>query len=147
MTTQLNTPGPDLACIEGVHALTDVTGFGLAGHTLEMARAAGLSARLNMRQIPVLQGVRQWAEQGTITGASGRNWAAYGPEVMLGAHISTVDRDLLTDPQTSGGLLIACAPDVVGKVMDTLARHGFGQAAEIGEMDSRMTSGHALGID
>lgn len=147
VTTQLNTPGPDLACIEGVHALTDVTGFGLAGHTLEMARAAGLSARLNMRQIPLLQGVRQWAEQGTVTGASGRNWAAYGAEVMLGAHISTVDRDLLTDPQTSGGLLIACAPDVVGKVMDTLASHGFGQAAEIGEMDTRMTSGHALGIN
>jgi selenide,water dikinase len=147
VTTQLNAAGPDLAKIDGVHALTDVTGFGLAGHSLEMARASGLTARLNMDRIPLLQGVREWAAQGMVTGASSRNWAAYGSEVSLGSHIASLDRDLLTDPQTSGGLLIACTPDSVAKVMDTLARHGFGQATEIGEMAPRADSGHALCID
>jgi selenide,water dikinase len=147
VTTQLNVAGPDLAQIEGVHALTDVTGFGLAGHSLEMARAASLTAHLNMAQVPLLQGVREWAAQGMVTGASARNWAAYGSDVAWGSHLSALDRDLLTDPQTSGGLLVACAPQAVAQVMDTLARHGFEQASEIGEMGPRMTTGHALGID
>jgi selenide,water dikinase len=147
ITTQLNVAGPDLAQIDGVHALTDVTGFGLAGHSLEMARAAGLTARLDMTRIPLLKGVREWAAQGMLTGASARNWAAYGAEVALGAGIDELDRGLLTDPQTSGGLLISCAPEAVATVMDTLSRHGFGQASEIGEMCPRMTSDHALCID
>lgn len=147
VTTQLNAAGPDLAHIDGVHALTDVTGFGLAGHTLEMARAAGLTARLNMAHIPLLQGVRKWAAQGMVTGASARNWTAYGSEVVLSPHLGALDRDLLTDPQTSGGLLVACAPEAAARVLETLRRHGFEQAADIGEMGPRMASGHALCID
>jgi selenide,water dikinase len=147
VTTQLNVAGPDLAQIDGVHALTDVTGFGLAGHSLEMARAAGLTAHVNMAHVPLLDGVREWAAQGWVTGASGRNWTAYGHEVTLSAGLGELDRNLLTDPQTSGGLLISCAPQAVASVMSCLSRHGFGQAAIIGEMGQRATSGHALAVD
>ena len=120
------------------------SGFGLAGHTLEMARGAGLTAHLRMSQVPVMAGVRVWAEQGMVTGASGRNWAAYGDEVSLDAGLSAVDQALLTDPQTSGGLLVSCAPQAVGQVMDVFQRHGFEHAVEVGEMQTRHPSGKAL---
>ena len=133
-TTALNTPGPDLAALDGVHALTDVTGFGLAGHALEMARGAGLQARIDWRAVPLHPGVRAWAEQGFVTGASGRNWAGYGAQVSLPAGFAEVDRALLTDPQTSGGLLVACAPSALDAVQAVFARHGFAQAAVVGAM-------------
>ncbi|MCL1961091.1 MAG: selenide, water dikinase SelD [Desulfovibrionaceae bacterium] len=133
-TTRLNTPGPDLAQIAGVHALTDVTGFALAGHALEMARGAGLTARIDWPAVPLLPGVRELAARGMVTGASGRNWAAYGHEAALPAGFADADRALLTDPQTSGGLLAACAPDALDAVLAVFARHGFGQAAVIGQM-------------
>jgi selenide,water dikinase len=133
-TTRLNTPGPALAALPGVHAMTDVTGFGLLGHTLEMSRGAGLTARLGLANLPWLPNVRALAEQGMITGASGRNWASYGAAVRLGTGVDDVSRALLTDPQTSGGLLVACAPDAVDAVLKTLAAQGFGQAAVVGEM-------------
>jgi len=132
-TTRLNTPGPELAAIEGVHALTDVTGFGLAGHTLELARGADLSIELEWAKVPVLQGVRELAQAGLVTGASGRNWAAYGAEVALPAAFAEAERALLTDPQTSGGLLVSCAADSVAQVLHTFRQHGFGQAAMIGQ--------------
>ena len=131
-TTQLNTAGPDLAALDGVHALTDVTGFGLAGHTLEMARGAGLDAHIHWPRVPLLGDARALAAAGAVTGASGRNWAGYGAEVELGAALDGVDRALLTDPQTSGGLLVSCAPDAVPAVLDVFRRHGFDAAAEIG---------------
>ncbi|MFZ9254807.1 MAG: selenide, water dikinase SelD, partial [Hylemonella sp.] len=112
-TTQLNTPGPDLAALEGVHALTDVTGFGLAGHALELARGAGCTVHIDWARVPLLDGVRQFAAQGLITGASGRNWTAYGQEVTLPAGFADADQALLSDPQTSGGLLVSCAPECV----------------------------------
>jgi selenide,water dikinase len=133
-TTRLNTPGPDLAQIAGVHALTDVTGFALAGHALEMARGAGLTARIDWPAVPLLPGVRELAARGMVTGASGRNWAAYGHEAALPAGFADADRALLTDPQTSGGLLAACAPEALDAVLAVFARHGFGQAAVIGQM-------------
>ncbi len=133
-TTKLNTPGPELAAIEGVHALTDVTGFGLAGHALEMARGAGSCIRLDMARVPLLPGVRELAAQGMVTGASGRNWAAYGAEVRLSASVQAVDKALLSDPQTSGGLLVACAPEAVDQVLAVFQRHGFAAAAEVGEI-------------
>ncbi len=132
-TTRLNTPGPELARIEGVHALTDVTGFALAGHALELARGAKLAVEIEWKQVPVLEGVRGLAEAGFVTGASGRNWAAYGSEVALPQGFAEADQALLTDPQTSGGLLVACAPDSVDQVLDVFRRHGFGQAAVIGQ--------------
>jgi selenide,water dikinase len=132
-TTKLNTPGPELAALEGVHALTDVTGFGLAGHALELARGAGLSLKIDWKKVPLLEGVRELARAGFVTGASGRNWAGYGADVAVASSLDEADRALLTDPQTSGGLLVSCAPESVGQVMDVFRRHGFGAAAVIGE--------------
>ena len=133
-TTQLNRPGPDLAELDGVHALTDVTGFGLLGHTLELARGAGLSAHLQADALALLPGVLPFAQQGVVTGASGRNWASYGAHIQLGAHISDVQRAVLTDPQTSGGLLVSCRPEVADQVLAIFARHGFDAARIIGKM-------------
>ena len=133
-TTALNTPGPALAALEGVHAITDVTGFGLAGHTLEMARGAGLQAQLDWHAVPLHPGVRALAEQGFVTGASGRNWAGYGAEVSLPADFAEVDRALLSDPQTSGGLLVACDASALDAVQAVFASHGFEQAAVVGRM-------------
>ncbi len=134
VTTQLNTPGPALAALDGVHAMTDVTGFALAGHALEMARGASCTVKIDWQSVPFLSGVRALAEQGCITGASGRNWAAYGHEVRLPAGFSSVDQALLTDPQTSGGLLVSCAPSEVDKVMAVFRQFGFDAVAEIGHM-------------
>jgi selenide,water dikinase len=133
-TTRLNTPGPDLAALPGVHALTDVTGFGLAGHALEMARGAHCDVRLDWSAVPLMDGVRTLAAQGFVTGASGRNWAGYGADVVLPAAFAAEDRALLTDPQTSGGLLVSCAPSALDDVLAVLRRHGFGQAAVIGSI-------------
>jgi len=133
-TTRLNTPGPELAGLDGVHALTDITGFGLAGHGLELARGAKAQLSIDWARVPLLPGVREMAAQGFITGASGRNWAGYGADVGLPAGFADEDKALLTDPQTSGGLLVACDAASVGAVMDVFARHGFATAAEIGEI-------------
>jgi selenide,water dikinase len=135
-TTKLNKPGKALAELAGVHALTDVTGFGLLGHLLELARGAKLSAHLDMQRIPLLPGVAQLAHDGFFTGASGRNWDAYGADVDLGAAITDTQRVLLTDPQTSGGLLVSCDPDSVDEVLALFAREGFGHAAVIGRMEA-----------
>jgi len=133
-TTRLNTPGPDLAALDGVHALTDITGFGLAGHVMEMARGANTTVRIDMARVPLIGGVRELAAAGMVTGASGRNWAAYGHEVRLGAGLQPVDQALLSDPQTSGGLLVACAPEAVAAVLAIFEKHGFAGAADIGEI-------------
>jgi selenide,water dikinase len=133
-TTKLNKPGKALSELAGVHALTDVTGFGLLGHLLELARGSGLTATLDMAQIPLLPHVQQLAEKGFITGASGRNWAGYGHDVVLAKSITPVQQMLLTDPQTSGGLLVSCAADTVDEVLALFKREGFAHAAVIGEM-------------
>src|SRR5471030_3273651 len=133
-TTKLNTPGKKLALLDGVHALTDVTGFGLLGHTLELARGAGLTARLRYADLPWLPGVEAFAHDGYFTGASGRNWEAYGHDITLASSLHDVARNLLTDPQTSGGLLVSCAPEAVDEVLAIFRADGFGQAAVIGEM-------------
>ena len=133
-TTKLNTPGPDLAALPGVHALTDVTGFGLAGHGLELARGARADVQLDWRAVPLLDGVRALAGRGFVTGASGRNWAGYGHDVVLPAELAAEDRALLTDPQTSGGLLVSCEPSAVDAVLATFRRHGFEQAAVVGRV-------------
>ena len=133
-TTQLNTPGPELAELPGVHAMTDVTGFGLAGHTLEMARGAGCDIRIDWPAVPLLPGVRTLAAQGLVTGASGRNWTGYGAQVTLPEGFAAEERALLTDPQTSGGLLVACDAASRDAVLAIFARHGFAQAAVVGQV-------------
>ena len=138
-TTKLNKPGKALSEMTGVHAMTDVTGFGLLGHLLELARGAKLEAQLEMAKIPLLPGVEQLAHDGYFTGASGRNWDAYGKDVQLGAGVSQAQHMLLTDPQTSGGLLVSCDEGSVAEVLALFHREGFGEAAVIG----RMTEGAA----
>lgn len=145
-TTKLNTPGPELAKLAGVHALTDITGFGLAGHAMEMARGAGTTVRIDWAKVPLLPGVRELAGAGLVTGASGRNWAAYGHEVQMGAALQAPDQALLSDPQTSGGLLVSCSADAVPEVLATFQRHGFAQAAEIGEIVPAMAGGVRLTV-
>lgn len=135
-TTKLNRPGIDLAALPGVHALTDVTGFGLLGHTLEVAKGAGLTAHLTADAIPFLPDVPALAKEGYITGASGRNWAAYGEHIELPAGADPTLQALLTDPQTAGGLLASCAPEAKDAVLAAFARHGFNEAAVIGRLEA-----------
>jgi len=132
-TTRLNTPGPRLSELPGVHALTDVTGFGLLGHLLEICRGAGLAAHVRIADVPLLAEARSLAEQGFVTGASSRNWAGYGHDVDLGG-AGLVDQALLTDPQTSGGLLVACDADDAGAVLQVFRDEGFDDARVIGEL-------------
>ncbi|HEY1328737.1 MAG TPA: selenide, water dikinase SelD [Casimicrobiaceae bacterium] len=130
-TTQLNTPGMELALREGVHALTDVTGFGLLGHLLELCNGSDAGAELDFARIPLHPGALDLARRGLVTGASARNWAGYGAQVDRGA-LDDAQLALLTDPQTSGGLLAACAPRDVDEVLRIFSRQGFGRATVIG---------------
>ena len=134
-TTQLNTPGSTLGCLAGVHAMTDVTGFGLLGHLLEVCKASDVAAQLDYAALPILPNALDYAARGCVTGASARNWAAYGKSVQLDPErFGDAERALLTDPQTSGGLLVACAPEVVTEVLSLFLQQGFERAAVIGEV-------------
>ena len=144
-TTQLNRVGMALAQVDGVHAMTDVTGFGLAGHLLEICRGSQLSAQVELAQLPLIESAVQWAREGVATGASTRNWAAYGAEVDWPAQAPDWQRTLLTDPQTSGGLLVSCAPEVADAVVRAFHGDGFAQAAIVGRMEqSNPRQGHRL---
>ena len=132
-TTQLNTPGTRLAKLAGVHALTDVTGFGLLGHLLEVCKGSKVAATIDWKRVPLLSGVRELLQRGHKTGASGRNWAGYGTLVDLGPY-GELEQALLTDPQTSGGLLVTCAPETVQEVLALFQENGFEHAAVIGEI-------------
>ena len=133
-TTKLNTPGPTLGRLPGVHALTDVTGFGLLGHLLEICKGSGVAAHVDWDALPVLPGALELAREGFTTGASKRNFAGYGDKVSLSPSIDEAGKALLTDPQTSGGLLVSCRPDTVDEVMGIFKAEGFGRAAVIGEI-------------
>jgi selenide,water dikinase len=133
-TTKLNTPGALLSELPGVHAMTDVTGFGLLGHLLPLLRSGRVRADLALERIPLLPDVERMAAEGFVTGASGRNWASYEKEVSLGSNVTAAHKALLTDPQTSGGLLVACAPDTANAVLEIFKREGFERAAVIGEL-------------
>jgi selenide,water dikinase len=142
LTTKLNKPGVELAQLEGVHALTDVTGFGLAGHLLELARGAKLEAKLDWNSIPVIEEAVQLVQNDIYTGASTRNWAGFGHEVKLAKNISLWQQNLLTDPQTSGGLLISCAPEAEAEVLAILQADDFMKAQKIGQF----TEGSGLSV-
>jgi selenide,water dikinase len=135
-TTKLNTPGIALAQLDGVHALTDVTGFGLAGHVLELARGAGLTAVIEWSKVPLLDGVEAMVAEGFVTGASGRNWAGYGADVDLADGLPATAQPLLSDPQTSGGLLVSCAVEAVDAVLEVFIREGFEGAQVIGRAEA-----------
>ena len=133
-TTQLNTPGPVLACLDGVHAVTDVTGFGLLGHLMEMCKGSKLKAHLRFSDIPLMSRAAEFVEAGYITGASARNWESYGDDVKLEGSHADLARTLLSDPQTSGGLLVACSPDAVTEVLSIFLQQGFSHVSVIGEV-------------
>jgi selenide, water dikinase len=133
-TTKLNTPGEALADMKGVHALTDVTGFGLAGHLLEVLRGSKLGAELKFDSVPLIAEAVDWVKQGVATGASERNWKGYGAEVDMPTNAPEWMQKLLTDPQTSGGLLVACAPEIEREVLQEFRSRGFGEAKVIGKL-------------
>ena len=141
-TTQLNTPGVDLVEMPGVHALTDVTGFGLAGHLLELCRGAGLGAEVRWAEVPLIPEAIDLAKAGIVTGASTRNWSGYGKEVRLAASIEEWQKMLLADPQTSGGLLVSCTPESEAEVLALFGRQGFADARRIGTF----TTGAGLSV-
>jgi len=131
-TTLLNQAGAAIARVAGVHAMTDVTGFGLLGHLLGVCRGSGLCAVVERDRLPVLPGVLDLAAEGIVTGASGRNWTSCEEHVELG--IDAAWRALLTDPQTSGGLLVSCAPSSTAAVLAEFRRYGCEEAAVIGHL-------------
>ena len=133
-TTQLNRVGAELGALGGVHAMTDVTGFGLAGHLLEICRGSGLGAEVAWARLPLIAAAAAFAQKGIATGASARNWAGYGKDVQLGPEIQPWQQALLTDPQTSGGLLVSCAPKAVDAVLTRFHAAGFEHAAAIGRL-------------
>jgi selenide,water dikinase len=120
--------------MKSVHALTDVTGFGLLGHLLEMCRGSQVGARIEFARLPLHPGAWQLAREGIVTGAAGRNWASYGVDVTIAGHVDKVARDLLTDPQTSGGLLVACAQEAVDEVLAVFRDDGFARATVFGQI-------------
>jgi selenide,water dikinase len=135
-TTQLNTVGALLAALDEVHAMTDVTGFGLLGHLLEICRGSKVAARVTLEALPVLPSALPLAQAGFFTGASTRNWDSYGAEVDLPPELPVWQKNLLTDPQTSGGLLVACAPSAAQAVLRLFQESGFIGARDIGVLEN-----------
>ena len=133
-TTQLNTVGTTLGSLPGVHAMTDVTGFGLAGHLLEICRGSGLGATVSFSQLPLIPAALEWVQKEVSTGASTRNWTSYGAEVTLPEGTPLWQQKLLTDPQTSGGLLVSCAPEAAKAVLQAFHAEGFTHACVVGQI-------------
>ncbi len=132
--TKLNSIGADLAGMEGVNAVTDVTGFGLLGHLYELCEGAGLAASVEWDKLPILPAALGYARKGYNTGAANRNWASFGDHVSGYQDLDEWQRNMLMDPQTSGGLLISCPPDRADAVVGLFREQGYGHAAVIGGM-------------
>jgi len=135
-TTLLNRVGAELANDPAVHAITDVTGFGLLGHGLEMACAASLSLIFRLDEIPLLSEAEHLARQGFVTGASKRNWLSYGESISLPSDIEEWRQHVLTDPQTSGGLLVACSPERANTILEQVLGAGYPAARIIGHAEA-----------
>ncbi|HEX4410686.1 MAG TPA: selenide, water dikinase SelD [Xanthobacteraceae bacterium] len=133
-TTLLNRIGQTLGSDVDVHGMTDVTGFGLLGHGLELARGGGVRLQIAWDRIPLLQEAKTLAKSGYVTGASGRNWASYGDQAVLPSGLEDWQRALLTDPQTSGGLLVACAPERADALRASIEAAGYPRASIIGSV-------------
>jgi selenide,water dikinase len=145
-TTQLNRVGIDLAAMDSVHAMTDVTGFGLAGHLLEICRGAKLSACVQLGALPIIEAAAKFSKEGIVTGASGRNWIGYGSQVEWPASATTWQQALVADPQTSGGLLVSCSADAVDAVVTVFRAAGFEHAAPVGAL-SQCDAGSASRLE
>jgi selenide, water dikinase len=131
-TTQLNSIGAELAKLPEVHAMTDVTGFGLLGHAREVAIGSKAELRIDWPDVPLLPSAALLAQGGYVTGASGRNWSSYAEDVRLPNGFAEWQRHILTDPQTSGGLLVSCRADAADAVLDRIHGAGFAAARRIG---------------
>jgi selenide,water dikinase len=132
----LNRIGAELAQNPAVHAITDVTGFGILGHGLEMARGSGLTLTVDRARLPLFREAVSLAQKGYVTGASTRNWDSYGDSIVLPDGIEPWQRQLLTDPQTSGGLLVACAPDRVEQILGSILEAGYQSARIVGHAEA-----------
>jgi len=132
-TTKINVTGAALSDMDAVHAVTDVTGFGLAGHLLEICRGSKLAATVEFDKLPLIPEAVQHVQAGIATGASTRNWAGYGHEVSIGG--DEWRQKMVTDPQTSGGLLVACTAEAAEEVLAAFRADGFAEAAVIGRLD------------
>ena len=132
--TKLNAVGAELAKLTTVHALTDVTGFGLIGHLLEICRGSGLSASVDWDDLPILPAALDYAERGYNTGAAGRNWQSFGHDATLPENLPEWQKNLLTDPQTSGGLMLSCPPNATEQILAVFREHGFADASVIGRI-------------
>ncbi|TCV90703.1 selenide, water dikinase SelD [Sulfurirhabdus autotrophica] len=133
-TTQLNTPGSVLVDMPGVHALTDVTGFALLGHLLEICRGSRLSAEIEFAKLPILPVALELAKKGYAPGAASRNWASYGDNVVLPENMPEWQKNVLCDPQTSGGLLVSCSPEAADSVLELFHKQGFEYATIVGKL-------------
>lgn len=133
-TTKLNTPGATLVDMADVHGLTDVTGFALLGHLLEICRGSKLAAEIDFAALPVWSEALALAKLGYAPGAAARNWSSYGHDVTLPADMAEWQKSLLCDPQTSGGLLVTCAPEAVAAVMQVFHDQGFNDVSVIGSL-------------
>jgi selenide,water dikinase len=133
--TLLNSVGTELAKDPAVHAITDVTGFGLLGHALEMARGSSVTLTLEADALPLLSEAASLVQRGFVTGASGRNWLSYGEDVVLPPNFPEWKRHLLTDPQTSGGLLVACAQAQAADLVQAIVEAGYPSARIIGHAE------------
>ncbi|WP_086996087.1 selenide, water dikinase SelD [Rhizobium sullae] len=134
-TTLLNSVGAELALDADVHAMTDVTGFGILGHALEMAQGSNKRISLRVRDMALLAGAAELAEQGFVTGASQRNWASYGMNVSLPDNLPIWQRHILTDPQTSGGLLVSCSMAQAEELLGKIVAAGYPAARIIGVVE------------
>jgi selenide,water dikinase len=145
-TTKLNVTGTRLAEMAAVHAVTDVTGFGLAGHLLEICRGSRVAATVEFSRLPLIAEAVGHLKAGIVTGASSRNWSSYGEAVDLAPTLEEWQQKMVTDPQTSGGLLVACAADAADAVLEAFRADGFEQAAAIGYMNGGSTATPRLAV-
>ena len=145
LTTQLNRVGTALAELPAVHAMTDVTGFGLAGHLLAICKGSRLAAEVPLAPLPLISSAVGFAQEGMATGASARNWLGYGNQVRWPSGAAAWQHALVSDPQTSGGLLVSCAADSVAAVLHTFHAAGFVHAAAIGHLQAAGPAG--VGVD
>jgi len=139
VTTQMNAVGADLARLDGVNAMTDITGFGLLGHLLEVCRGSELAASLEFSKIPLLPTALKLAQDVLNTGAAGRNLSSYGDDVSLPDDLQDWQKNLLCDPQTNGGLLVTCAASQAEKVLSLFHENGFAAAAAVGVLTQGAT--------